>query len=116
MSQQASALCSLLTPGAVAAFIAAVLCAASGASAIAAPATATSVPPASAIGALRSADSPEDIRDIRGPQFVVPAWLLPALVAGGAVLALGTYGVWRWRRRRQRPSGLLPYEVALQRL
>lgn len=116
MSQQASAMFSLLTPGAAAAFIAAVLCAASGASAIAAPATATSAPPASALGALRSADSPEDIRDIRGPQFVVPAWLLPALVAGGAVLALGTYGLWRWRRRRQRPSGLLPYEVALQRL
>ncbi len=106
----------LLAPGAVAAFIGAVLWAASGASAIAATATASGAPPATAISAPGLADSPEDIRDIRGPQFVVPAWLLPALVASGAVLALGTYGVWRWQRLRRRPHALLPYEVALQRL
>jgi len=29
--------------------------------------------------------SAEDIRDIRGPQFIAPAWLLPALVAAFGV-------------------------------
>jgi hypothetical protein len=64
--------------------------------------------------ALRA--SAEDIRDIRGPQFIAPAWLLPALVAGGAVLALGAYGLWRWQHRRRPAPTRLPFEVALQRL
>jgi len=29
---------------------------------------------------------------------------------------LGVYGIWRWRRRRQRPLSLTPFEIALQRL
>jgi hypothetical protein len=95
------------TPGALAAL--AVLCAGLGATAPAASA-------ASAIDVARSAGSREDIRDIRGPQFILPAWLLPALVAGGAVLAVGAYGVWRWRRRRSRRRAPSPFEVALQRL
>ena len=66
-------------------------------------------------GSGTAAAPDEDIRDIRGPQFAVP-WLFPALIAGGAALALGGYGVWRWRRRRPRPRVLLPFEAALQRL
>jgi hypothetical protein len=57
----------------------------------------------------------EDIRDIRGPKVVHPAWLVPALLGGAAVLAVGVYAVWRLRRRR-RPRALLPFETALERL
>src|ERR1017187_1196 len=107
-----------MAPDAVAALLWAILCAASGSSAIPAPPTppATAAHPASAIGAPGPSDSAEDIRDIRGPQFVLPAWLLPALVAGAAALAVGTYGVWRWQHRARPPRALLPFEVALQRL
>jgi hypothetical protein len=58
----------------------------------------------------------EDIRDIRGPKGMLPAWLIPALLAGVALLLIGGYAFWRWRRRRTRPRILLPFEVALQRL
>jgi len=60
----------------------------------------------------------EDIRDIRGPKFILPAWFWPALLAGVALLTLGAYGLWRWlqRRRRGHERALLPFEVALQRL
>jgi hypothetical protein len=57
----------------------------------------------------------EDIRDIRGPKVLLADWLLPALIAGAAVIALAIYGVWRWRRNRL-ARVLLPYEVALERL
>ena len=58
----------------------------------------------------------EDIRDIRGPKGLLPAWLIPALLAGVALLLIGAYAFWRWRRWRNRPRALLPFEVALQRL
>ncbi|MDP8985411.1 MAG: hypothetical protein M3N97_10260 [Pseudomonadota bacterium] len=58
----------------------------------------------------------EDIRDIRGPKFVLPAWFVPALLAAMLVLAALTFAAWRWLRRRRRPRALLPFEVALQRL
>jgi hypothetical protein len=64
--------------------------------------------------AAMAINAPEDIRDIRGPKFVHPAWLFPAMLSAGVLLALCAYGVWRWRRRR--PRTLLPFEVALQRL
>jgi hypothetical protein len=57
----------------------------------------------------------EDIRDIRGPRYVLPAWVLPAVAVGMAMLALIIYRVWRWRRNR-RARILLPYERALERL
>jgi hypothetical protein len=57
----------------------------------------------------------EDIRDIRGPRYLLPNWVLPALIAGAVVSSLALYGLWRWRRRRRTPV-LLPYELALQRL
>ncbi|MDP9012208.1 MAG: DUF4381 family protein [Pseudomonadota bacterium] len=58
----------------------------------------------------------EDIRDIRGPKFVLPAWFVPALLAGTLLVALLAIAAWRWLRRRRRPRALLPFEVALQRL
>lgn len=77
----------------------------------AAPATASSptAPPV-------AAESTEDIRDIRGPKYIAPIWLWPAVFAGAALLAAGAYGLRRWLRRRRRPRALLPFEEALQRL
>lgn len=63
-----------------------------------------------------SNDAAQDIRDIRGPKSVSPDWLLPAVLAGAALLACSAYGVRRWRRRRQRPASPTAFEVALQRL
>lgn len=57
----------------------------------------------------------EDIRDIRGPKYFLPDWVLPALIAGAVLAALSIYGLWRWRRRRT-VRVLLPHEIALQRL
>jgi hypothetical protein len=48
---------------------------------------------------------------------VLPPWLIPALLAGAALLILGGYAAWRrYRSRSNRPRVLLPFEVALQRL
>jgi Domain of unknown function (DUF4381) len=57
----------------------------------------------------------EDIRDIRGPRYLLPDWLWSALLGGAVLLALSVYGLWRWRRSRA-ARVLLPYEIALQRL
>ena len=70
----------------------------------------------SSAGTAASTDPAQDIRDIRGPKFVRPDWLLPSVLAGGFLLAVGAYGAWRWRRRRQRAPSLSPIELALQRL
>jgi hypothetical protein len=69
--------------------------------------------PAVPDASVASPDS-EDIRDIRGPKAVAPAWQLPAVAAAALLLAVGAYVYWRIRRRRPRP--LLPFEIALQRL
>ena len=69
-----------------------------------------------AVGAgVRAAPTAEDIRDIRGPIYVLPEWVLPALMAAAALIALGIYGLWR-RRRNREVRVLLPHELALQRL
>lgn len=61
-------------------------------------------------------DASEDIRDIRGPKYLPPPWLIPAIIAGMLALALAGYGLWRWLKRRQRPRVLSLFEAALQRL
>jgi hypothetical protein len=85
-----------------------------GAGLCAAPAAEPEAPAASSATA-GAPSSQEDIRDIRGPQFVLPAGLLPAIIAGAALIALGIYVFWRVRRNR-RARILLPYEMALQQL
>ncbi len=57
----------------------------------------------------------EDIRDIRGPKYILPDWVLLALIGGAALIGLSIYGWWRWRRHRAAPV-LLPHEIALRRL
>jgi Domain of unknown function (DUF4381) len=64
---------------------------------------------------LSAAPVAEDIRDIRGPRYLLPDWLWSALLGGAVLLALSVYGLWRWRRSRA-ARVLLPYEIALQRL
>jgi membrane protein implicated in regulation of membrane protease activity len=66
--------------------------------------------------AAAAAASADDIRDIRGPKWVLPDWFVPAVIAAVVLLALGVFAVWQWRRRRRRPRVLLPFETALQRL
>jgi hypothetical protein len=68
-----------------------------------------------AAAALQAAPALEDIRDIRGPKFIWPAWLVPALLAGTVLLAWLGRAAWR-RLHRRRARELLPFEVALQRL
>jgi hypothetical protein len=82
----------------------------------AARAAALSAVLSAATTATAVAEAVEDIRDIRGPKFLVPPWLLPAIIAGAVLLAFGASGLWRWLRRRRQPRVLLPFEVALQRL
>src|SRR5580693_2292521 len=65
-----------------------------------------------ACAALNSAPVAEDIR---GPKYILPDWVLPALFGGAVLIAVSIYGLWRWRRRRAAPV-LLPHEIALRRL
>ncbi len=65
--------------------------------------------------AVSAAPVAEDIRDIRGPKYILPDWVWLGLIGGAALIGLGIYGVWRWRRRRAAPV-LLPHEMALRRL
>ncbi len=68
------------------------------------------------VAAAAVAAPAEDIRDIRGPKGVFPLWLIVALLAGVALLVIGAYAAWRWKRRRQRPRPLTHLEIVLQRL
>lgn len=47
---------------------------------------------------------------------MTPEWLLPALLAGGVLLAIGAYAAWRWKQRRLIPRKLEPFEIAMQSL
>ena len=66
--------------------------------------------------AAPDAAAAEDIRDIRGPKGIFPLWQVVALLAGGALLAIGGYAAWRWARRRRAPRAQQLFEIALQRL
>ena len=65
--------------------------------------------------AVSAAPVAEDIRDIRGPKYILPDWVLLALIGGAVLVGLSIYGVLRWRRHRAAPV-LLPHEIALRRL
>ena len=62
-----------------------------------------------------NAAAADDIRDIRGPKGIFPLWQVAALLAGGALLAIGGYAAWRWARRRS-PKAPQRFEIALQHL
>jgi uncharacterized protein DUF4381 len=64
---------------------------------------------------ISAAPVAEDIRDIRGPKYLLPEWLWPAIIGGAVLLALSVYGWWRWRRSRA-ARVLLPHEIALLHL
>ena len=57
----------------------------------------------------------DDIRDIRGPKHIFPLWQVVAFLAGVALLLIGGYALWAWRRR-PRPRKFELYEITLQRL
>jgi hypothetical protein len=75
--------------------------------------TATTATAAASAGAHVPGD---DIRDIRGPKGIFPLWMILVLLAVIALLIIGAYAVWRWRRRRQQPRPLTHLEIVLQRL
>lgn len=60
----------------------------------------------------------DDIRDIRGPIDIAPAWLWPAAIA--AALVLAGLAAWTWVRWRRRPARVAAApsaeDVALGRL
>lgn len=65
--------------------------------------------------AIQAAPAAPDIRDIRGPRYVLPYWVLPALILVMVLIAAAIYGIWRWRSDR-RAAPLLPHEFALRQL
>jgi hypothetical protein len=58
----------------------------------------------------------DDIRDIRGPKPVGSPWAMWALIAGGILLAVLAYVLWRWIKRRRNAPEKTDFEVALDRL
>ena len=71
---------------------------------------------ASAVASAAADSDAEDIRDIRGPKFLLPTWLWYAVAGGVLVLGLIIYGIIRWRRSRHRERVLTHFELALKRL
>ncbi len=68
------------------------------------------------LGGICAAAVPtEDIRDIRGPKFILPAWAWWAAIAAALLLALCGYWLWR-RQHRRRARVLTPFEIALNGL
>ena len=80
----------------------------------------TGAVPSSSTSAANSAPADsapdDDIRDIRGPKYIFPLWLVLSLVAAAMLLAAGGYAWWRWRQRRRAARKLELFEIALQRL
>ena len=68
--------------------------------------------------AAASVETATDIRDIRGPISIRNEWLVPALLAAAALLALAlAFLAWRrWRSRRRTVRVPPPEEIALDRL
>jgi hypothetical protein len=87
-----------------------------------ADATGAGAPPGRAMAAAAPAaaaaapTAAEDIRDIRGPKYILPPWMIIAALAGVALLAAAGYALWRGWRSRRRPRVLLPFERALEQL
>jgi hypothetical protein len=78
-------------------------------------------PPMAAVAATAATTTADiaaadDIRDIRGPKSIFPTGQLAALLAAGALLAIGGYAAWRRKRRRGLPHAQPRFEMALQRL
>ncbi len=80
------------------------------------PAPASASPAATAPPATDPTLTAADIRDIRGPKYILPPWVILAALGGVVLLALALYGIWRWVKRRRKPRVLLPFEQALQSL
>jgi hypothetical protein len=73
-------------------------------------------PPRAASAAVQSTEAAEDIHDIRGPKLLPGSWILPALLTGSIVVALGAYAIWRRHQRAKLPRPLTLSEQALERL
>jgi hypothetical protein len=57
-----------------------------------------------------------DIRDIRGPEPMVSAWIWAVWGAAGVLLGTGTYLAWRWNQRRVLIAVKSPRQFALEQL
>src|SRR5258708_34807399 len=74
-----------------------------------APSSNSASAPASGSGTAPSPD--EDIHDIRGPKGMLPPWLIPALLAGAALLVLRDYSARRPDPPTMKPRELLPFDA-----
>jgi len=79
-------------------------------------AAAAAAPAASAVASAAADLDSEDIRDIRGPKFLLPSWFWYAVAAGVILIGLLIYAIVRWRRSRRRERVLTHFELALKRL
>lgn len=68
------------------------------------------------LGGAALAESADDIRDIRGPKAVPGSWVVPAVIAGVAVVMICAYAIWRRRRRGTHLRNLTLSEQTLERL
>lgn len=67
--------------------------------------------------AAANANAADDIRDIRGPKALPGSWIMPAVLVGVLLVALGVgYAIWRRRRGGARPRKLTLSEQTLERL
>lgn len=68
------------------------------------------------LGGAALAEAADDIRDIRGPKAVSGSWVVPAVIAGAAVVMICAYAIWRRRHRGTRLRNLTLSEQTLERL